>query len=277
MKESERNTAVETPDSADVNTSVSKKKRSPITTLFVFLLSLLTGFLIYYVNSCRVQLNAIAELDKYGAQIDYEPGPYADWLDGFLPSKVADRVVGVRVVDEKFRDVTVLANLPSIRKLYLVSTGVYDISSLSRLWDLEELCIDSSPVRDLSPLQSLDKLRVLRFSDTKVRDLTPVAELKLEKISFSNTSIWELEPLRDNPTLESLVIANTRIRDLEPLGLMPELRSIKMDNSNVKDLRPLEKMKKLNNVSFSGLPIVPSQVARLDLFLPEWECPVFND
>lgn len=257
-----------------------KAKRSWAKRLFpvlVLVLGVFAGVALFYYNQARIQRSAVRQLEARGAKVTYEPGLAPGWLRGWLPRDFTDRVVTVTLVDSDTRDISSIAVLPHIRKLWLVATGVYDITAVSRLWELEELVIDSSPVRDLSPLGELARLRVLRFNDTKVRDLTPLSKLRLEQLWFSGTPVHRLEPLAAMDSLQSIVISHTRIRDLKPIAELTEMVTIKMDHSNVNDLRPLEKMKKLSNVSFRGLPILPSQVARLDVNLPNWECKAFQD
>jgi hypothetical protein len=131
-----------------------------------------------------------------------------------------------------------------------------------------ELSFSSVGVRNLWPLCALQHLRVLKVVGdpatkrrTELSDISALAELPLEELDISWTSVEDLMPI-SNLELHTLHAANTRLRTLAALKSMPlvdldisfcdvndltpikskELRSLRMNDTRVEDLGVLRDM-----------------------------------
>ena len=113
--------------------------------------------------------------------------------------------------------------------------------------EISELTFSSVGVRNLWPLCALDELRVIHCPGNATNrqrgdlvDLTPLAELSLEEVDCSWTSIEDLRPLAQLP-LKILRCANTRVADLAPLqGLA--LTELDIASTLVRDVSVLKGM-----------------------------------
>lgn len=113
--------------------------------------------------------------------------------------------------------------------------------------EISELTFSSVGVRNLWPLCALDELRVIHCPGNATNrqrgdlvDLTPLAELPLEEVDCSWTSIEDLRPLAQLP-LKILRCANTRVADLAPLqGLA--LTELDIASTLVRDVSVLKGM-----------------------------------
>ena len=111
--------------------------------------------------------------------------------------------------------------------------------------EISELTFSSVGVRNLWPLCALDELRVIHCQGNATNrqrgdlvDLTPLAELPLEEVDCSWTSIEDLRPLAQLP-LKILRCANTRVADLAPLQGMA-LTELDIASTLVRDVSVLK-------------------------------------
>ena len=111
--------------------------------------------------------------------------------------------------------------------------------------EISELTFSSVGVRNLWPLCALDELRVIHCAGQATNrqrgdlmDLTPLAELPLEEVDCSWTSVENLRPLAHLP-LKVLRCANTRVADLAPLQGMA-LTELDIASTLVRDVSTLK-------------------------------------
>ena len=106
---------------------------------------------------------------------------------------------------KKVSDVSPLANLPKLERLYLEHTQVSDISPLANLPNLEKLELNNTKVSDVSPLATLTNLFTLGLDQTNVSDISPLANLpNLEWLGLSVTQVWDVAPLANLPKLKGV-------------------------------------------------------------------------
>ena len=110
---------------------------------------------------------------------------------------------------------------------------------------ITELSFSSVGVKNVWPLSALTHLRVLRCSGdatnrrrSDLSDLSALAELPLEEVDCSWTSVEDLGPL-SKLKLKSLNCSNTRVRNLSPLKSLP-LAELDISGTGVTDLSPLK-------------------------------------
>lgn len=133
----------------------------------------------------------------------------------------SDKITGMfgDTPPSKLSDITPLAKLQGLKRLYLGYTNVSDVAPLHRLSSLQTLILHNTPVSDISPLSRLSNLEVLDLSGTGVANLEPLSRLKaLTDLNLNDTQVSELIPLQDLTQLVKLHIERTRVTDLRPLA-----------------------------------------------------------
>ena len=98
-----------------------------------------------------------------------------------------------------------LAGAP-LKVLRLLEESVSDLSPLAQCPELEDLTLSKLPVTDLTPLARLPLTRLDCDSLGKLADLGPLRGVPLRFLRISRTSVTDLRPLADCPTLEELVL-----------------------------------------------------------------------
>jgi Leucine-rich repeat (LRR) protein len=130
--------------------------------------------------------------------------------------------------------------------------------ALSKAW--QEVFIAAEGLKgqpDKLQLQQIANLDSLSFSENfSISDLTPVQKLsRLERLSFTGTSVNSLEPLDKMITLQSLHCGKNPITDLTPIAGLPKLTHLDFSNSQVEELMPIQNMTQIENLKFSGTPV----------------------
>ena len=74
-------------------------------------------------------------------------------------------------------DISPLANLKGVKRLYLASNGISDVSPLSRLNSLTHLNLELNKISDVSPLAALRQLKYLGLHHNSISDFSPLAIL----------------------------------------------------------------------------------------------------
>ena len=129
---------------------------------------------------------------------------------------------------------------------------------LSKAWQdvfIAALGVKGAP--DKLQLQQIANIDSLGFSEnTSISDLTPVQKLsRLEKLTFTGTTVNSLAPLSAMNTLESLHCGKNPITDLTPIAGLPKLKDLDFSNSQVEELMPIQSMSQLESLKFSGTPV----------------------
>ena len=137
-------------------------------------------------------------------------------------------------------DLSPIAGLINLRRLYLLNTPISDLSPLKGLINLTELHLNDTLVSDLSPIRGLTNLVSLNIHPTLVTDLSPVAGLiNLESIAFSNENLSDISPLAGLVNLRQVFCWGHAISDLSPLAGLTKLERIDFCGGNISDLTPL--------------------------------------
>ena len=137
-------------------------------------------------------------------------------------------------------DLSPIAGLINLRKLYLIGTPISDLSPLRGLTNLTELRLNDTPVSDISPVRGLTNLTRFSVHATLVTDLSPVAGLiNLKSFAFSSENLSDISPLAGLINLLSISCWGHAISDLSPLAGLTKLKSINFCGGNISDLTPL--------------------------------------
>lgn len=123
--------------------------------------------------------------------------------------------------------------------------------------NLEELRFKWGAYSDLSALEKLSKLKFLYIgSGAGVRDITSLGKLKNLIVLYVENfkRVDDYSPLKDLDQLEQLVISgpilgNTSIKDLEFLREMQSLLSISLTNTSIREKYTSEEFRELCKIS----------------------------
>ena len=137
-------------------------------------------------------------------------------------------------------DLSPIAGLLNLRRLYLIGTPVSDLSPLRGLTNLTELHLNDTPVSDILPVRGLTNLTHFSVHGTLVTDLSPIAGLiNLTNLAFSSENLSDISPLAGLINLESISCWGHAISNLSPLAGLTKLERIDFCGGNISDLTPL--------------------------------------
>ncbi len=137
-------------------------------------------------------------------------------------------------------DLTPIAGLINLERLYLASNPISDISLLKGLKNLNHLMLNYTLVSDLSHVKGLTNLVELNVHKTLVTDLSPLAGLiNLTHLAVSNENLSDISPVAGLINLETIFSWNHSISDLSALSGLTKLRSIDLCGGDISDLTPI--------------------------------------
>ena len=212
-------------------------------------------------------LNVKYDFDTVG---DFD-GPVSDLNDvARFPSVMSIRVENSPALS----DLSPLARLPKLKRLYISNCSVTsldplsglanltnvdisnneitDISPLAKSTNISRLDLNRTGVVDLSPLQKMELLEFLDASQSDVHDITPLASCKkLKKLNVSETDVSNIKPLRALTSLERLNVSKTKIAELDGIENCKNLSHLFASETSVSDLSLLENLNLLTSVTLA--------------------------
>ena len=165
----------------------------------------------------------------------------------------------------RIRDLSSLAGLTEMRRLYLIHTPVTDLSSLAGLTEMRRLSLHGTQVADLSPLAGLTAIQTLYLNHTPVTDLSSLAGLTAMRMLFlGHTQVADLSPLAGLTAMRMLSLLGTQVADLSPLAGLTEMRRLSLHGTQVADLSPLAKLTEMQTLHLGHTQVADlSPLARL--------------
>ena len=146
-------------------------------------------------------------------------------------------------------DLSPLAGLIELRKLWLSKNPISDISPVRGLTNLTDLGLYDTMISDISPVRDLTNLTKLHFHSTEVTDLSPISGLiNLKSIAFSNHNLSDISPLVGLINLESISCWGHAISDLSSLAGLTKLERIDFCGGNISDLTPIAELPNLKEL-----------------------------
>ena len=146
-------------------------------------------------------------------------------------------------------DLSPLAGLIELRKLWLSKNPISDISPVRGLTNLTDLGLYDTMISDISPVRDLTNLTRLHFHSTEVTDLSPISGLiNLKSIAFSNHNLSDISPLVGLINLESISCWGHSISDLSSLAGLTKLERIDFCGGNISDLTPIAELPNLKEL-----------------------------
>ena len=151
-------------------------------------------------------------------------------------------------------DLSPIAGLINLQKLFLMHNPVSDLSPLAGLINLHELLIIHNPISDIFPLRGLKNLKKLWMEHTLVSDFSPLRGLtNLVEFHFHHSFVSDLSPLAGLINLERLGFSENRgVSDISPLAGLINLKRIGSWGHSISDLSPLAGLTKLERINFCG-------------------------
>lgn len=154
-------------------------------------------------------------------------------------------------------DISILAELTSLKEIDFWGAGINDISPLKNLVNLERLCLICCDITDISPLSNLTKLTDLDLGNNPIIDIRSLANLtQLEELSIGSEefyfdyedvewlkqqlpncdiNVWEMTNDSDEYFLKRIIWGKYYYRDNEDVVARME----KIASSGDKNLEPL--------------------------------------
>ena len=157
--------------------------------------------------------------------------------------------------DNQISDISPIAGLINLQRLYLDDNLISDISPIAGLVELHRISLNRNPVSDMSPLSGLKNLNHLSMNDTFISDISLVRSLpSLTIFGFRSTQVSDLSPLAGLINMTALGFSNKSesISDLSPLAGLINLEYINSWGNSISDLSPLAGLTKLEIINFCG-------------------------
>ena len=150
----------------------------------VTLISVPLGWVGWELDQRRREQKVVNWIEQMGGEVYFHSGNRTSLFSGLLCD---ERSWWEKTTDMCFG-----------KSVYIVAFGypgykdTSDLSPLAELMNLERLYLKNTHVSDLSPLAELKNLEVLDLNGTLVSDLWPLAELKsLGSLDLTNTKVSE--------------------------------------------------------------------------------------
>lgn len=158
--------------------------------------------------------------------------------------------------DTQVSDLTPLEGLTALQELDCSNTRVSELTPLAGLEALQALDCSKTRVSDIKPLTGLSALQVLHCRITPVSDLMPLAGLKaLQELDCYYTHVSDLTPLASLTALESVYCSSTSVSDLTPLSGLTALQLLDCTSTSVGDLTPLVRLIELQSLWCGGTQV----------------------
>lgn len=137
-------------------------------------------------------------------------------------------------------DLSFLNNLPNLKSLRVIFSGIKDYSTLENIPTLETLAVRSSGISDYTQFGGLTNIIELDLGEGGADDLSPLSGLtNLKKLYLDHSTLGDLSPLISLTSLEELYISYTNVEDISPLSSMTWLDSVDLHGNSITDISPL--------------------------------------
>ena len=171
------------------------------------------------------------------------------------------------------RDFTLLAEMPSLRQVFLDGCVVGDLSFATMLPLVWELTARGGQISDLSPLADCSKLEILDLGGNPA--LTNLAVLNgltnLDSLALDSTSISNISFMKVMPGLRYLNIWGNAVHDLSPLTNCFYLDQLEGGNNQITDAALLASCTNLG-----GLGLADNQLNNVGFIAGLWKLSFLN-
>lgn len=120
--------------------------------------------------------------------------------------------------DEMF-DISPLASLTKLERLYLCCTNVSDINALAGMTDMKDLWIWGNHITDISALAGMTQMESLWMKTNQIADISAPAGMKdLVYLYMENNQVTDLSPLAGLSKLTHVLLSGNPATDYSPLA-----------------------------------------------------------
>ena len=171
------------------------------------------------------------------------------------------RLTLLKSLDCSNTNISSLTGIETLRNLeYLNCSNNDNINSLipvQTLANLKEINCGNTMVKNLAPLRNLINLKKLDVHFCTVNNLNMISELKsLTSLNVSqNQSLFGISGVDRLTSLTDFDCSETSVRDLEPLKNAKNLETINCAETEIVTLRPLQSVRTLKEIDCSGTRI----------------------
>ncbi len=150
-------------------------------------------------------------------------------------------------------DIAFLGDMPQLKRLSLYGTPVDDLSVLEKLPELVELSIAGNEgAAHIEAIGTLTQMQDLGLQDCGIEDISFLSNLKeLRGVNLNGNNISDLTPLSELYKLERLGAAENRISDIAPISGLTSLSDLALDGNEISDISALSGMARLNQAGLS--------------------------
>jgi Leucine-rich repeat (LRR) protein len=137
-----------------------------------------------------------------------------------------------------------------------------DLTPLAGLVNIERLFIDDNQISDLSPLADMKELKALLAGDNRIQDIRPLAGAsQLDTISLEGNRIRDASPLKDHLVLRLADFSNNQLSDLTPFAALPQLLYLNVKGNNISDLSPFKQELRLRCLGLQNTLVPAGQIS----------------
>ena len=127
-----------------------------------------------------------------------------------------------------------------VYKLSCQDMGITDLSALAGLNGLEKLYLQGNKLRTLDSLPMLPSLRVLSIASNKTESLVGIENApNLRELQSNMNKVSSIDELGVLEQLETVAFMYSNISDLAPLAALKHLKAVNFNYNNISDISPL--------------------------------------
>ncbi|EBD1474163.1 MucBP domain-containing protein [Listeria monocytogenes] len=150
-----------------------------------------------------------------------------------------------------------IKNLPKLKKIVGISTGLNDIKALGEMPALEEVELGGDNITDFTPLLEQENLKSFSYNSYAWLDpsyhqinneeFTKFANLKsIENLDLTWNNITDLAALTANDHITNLNLSYNKFTNVAPIATMKKLKVLYLNNNNLTSIDSLHTLRGLS-------------------------------
>ena len=160
------------------------------------------------------------------------------------------KLIGCKFPDD---DLSILTNLPALKKLTMSDCGLSTIAKLTNAQSLTHLDLSNNTIRNLEPLSSMTTLVEVNLQHNAVTSLNALGPLtNLEKLDVSYNSLTSVAPIATCLKLSRLDVSFNTLANLGAVDNLPALTHLYVRNNDLTDVSILQKCTGLVELNISN-------------------------